>query len=109
MATLALIIAVVALVIAIAAYRRTGGVGELQNQIQTLSSTTDSVRDRTADALNRLEQLVRFRASAVRSEEHTSELQSHSDLVCRLLLEKKKKKIKTPTATAKQQNSVLDE
>src|SRR5438034_2669815 len=27
-----------------------------------------------------------------RSEEHTSELQSHSDLVCRLLLEKKKRK-----------------
>src|SRR5260221_4296025 len=30
--------------------------------------------------------------TATRSEEHTSELQSHSDLVCRLLLEKKKKK-----------------
>src|SRR5438034_7039459 len=32
----------------------------------------------------------------LRSEEHTSELQSHSDLVCRLLLEKKKtnKKLK---------------
>src|SRR5437773_9264381 len=30
-----------------------------------------------------------------RSEEHTSELQSHHDLVCRLLLEKKKKKKKT--------------
>src|SRR5438034_11379629 len=29
--------------------------------------------------------------SRARSEEHTSELQSHSDLVCRLLLEKKKK------------------
>src|SRR5260221_3077591 len=29
----------------------------------------------------------------LRSEEHTSELQSHSDLVCRLLLEKKKKTI----------------
>src|SRR5436190_22231839 len=29
--------------------------------------------------------------SDLRSEEHTSELQSHSDLVCRLLLEKKKK------------------
>src|SRR5438034_9218925 len=29
------------------------------------------------------------RARAERSEEHTSELQSHSDLVCRLLLEKK--------------------
>src|SRR2546427_8213824 len=31
-----------------------------------------------------------------RSEEHTSELQSQSNLVCRLLLEKKKKKNKTP-------------
>src|SRR5438034_1492908 len=30
-----------------------------------------------------------------RSEEHTSELQSHSDLVCRLLLEKKKKRHST--------------
>src|SRR5437667_2933759 len=30
-----------------------------------------------------------------RSEEHTSELQSHHDLVCRLLLEKKKKKRKS--------------
>src|SRR5437588_5630899 len=32
------------------------------------------------------------RSTRSRSEEHTSELQSHSDLVCRLLLEKKKKK-----------------
>src|SRR5215813_14636793 len=32
------------------------------------------------------------RADAVRSEEHTSELQSRPHLVCRLLLEKKKKK-----------------
>src|SRR5688572_32701723 len=32
------------------------------------------------------------RDSAMRSEEHTSELQSQSNLVCRLLLEKKKKK-----------------
>src|SRR5260221_10517059 len=31
--------------------------------------------------------------SHLRSEEHTSELQSHSDLVCRLLLEKKKTSI----------------
>src|SRR5260221_9623161 len=34
----------------------------------------------------------RRRRDVTRSEEHTSELQSHSDLVCRLLLEKKKKK-----------------
>src|SRR5688572_30851636 len=39
---------------------------------------------------------------ATRSEEHTSELQSQSNLVCRLLLEKKKKKKyykKTPKTT----------
>src|SRR5436190_12725490 len=36
-----------------------------------------------------------------RSEEHTSELQSHSDLVCRLLLEKKKKKKKPDVQTQK--------
>src|SRR5206468_12378297 len=35
-----------------------------------------------------------IRARINRSEEHTSELQSRSDLVCRLLLEKKKKKKK---------------
>src|SRR2546430_8962319 len=37
---------------------------------------------------------VTSRAAARRSEEHTSELQSQSNLVCRLLLEKKKKKKK---------------
>src|SRR5438034_5311248 len=34
--------------------------------------------------------LSEWREEEKRSEEHTSELQSHSDLVCRLLLEKKK-------------------
>src|SRR5947207_7070807 len=41
---------------------------------------------------------MRIPASS-RSEEHTSELQSHSDLVCRLLLEKKKKKHERNTIT----------
>src|SRR2546430_3177726 len=36
------------------------------------------------------------RRRAVRSEEHTSELQSQSNLVCRLLLEKKKKNESEP-------------
>src|SRR5438034_3789619 len=35
----------------------------------------------------------------IRSEEHTSELQSHSDLVCRLLLEKKKSKMNKMAST----------
>src|SRR5260221_7556113 len=36
---------------------------------------------------------IRQNCFSPRSEEHTSEVQSHSDLVCRLLLEKKKKKL----------------
>src|SRR2546430_5099219 len=40
---------------------------------------------------------TRRRAEQRRSEEHTSELQSQSNLVCRLLLEKKKKKKKKTT------------
>src|SRR5216683_3504916 len=43
------------------------------------------------------------RTCTTRSEEHTSELQSRSDLVCRLLLEKKKKKQKQKSNTEKQQ------
>src|SRR5260370_28664019 len=38
-------------------------------------------------------------AVSQRSEEHTSELQSHLNLVCRLLLEKKKKRPAFPTHT----------
>src|SRR5436190_16991090 len=39
-------------------------------------------------------------AARPRSEEHTSELQSHSDLVCRLLLEKKKRASRAPREPA---------
>src|SRR2546427_8432974 len=48
---------------------------------------------RTAKEVGRTDgSYIRFDTnSAVRSEEHTSELQSQSNLVCRLLLEKKKK------------------
>src|SRR5690242_21208722 len=55
-------------------------------------------RGRTADRPHRA-QRRRVRARVHRSEEHTSELQSHVNLVCRLLLEKKKKKIKSSILT----------
>src|SRR5438132_10881727 len=59
----------------------------------TLFRSSTSARDpRTRDALrsySRMEPKY-SKNTARRSEEHTSELQSHSDLVCRLLLEKKK-------------------
>src|SRR3989440_784341 len=42
------------------------------------------------------------RGLALRSEEHTSELQSRSDLVCRLLLEKKNNSRYTPSAAVEE-------
>src|SRR5688572_31439341 len=49
---------------------------------------------------------TKFGGGSIRSEEHTSELQSQSNLVCRLLLEKKKKKKnkKTTKIKKKKQN-----
>src|SRR2546421_6393231 len=53
--------------------------------------------------------LAEFAGLWLRSEEHTSELQSRSDLVCRLLLEKKKKVKKNTetTETVTHQASVV--
>src|SRR2546422_6436632 len=45
--------------------------------------------------LTQIQRFDHIGAMLVRSEEHTSELQSRLHLVCRLLLEKKKKSIKT--------------
>src|SRR5216683_1880937 len=53
----------------------------------------------------RFRNLRRSRDIPPRSEEHTSELQSRSDLVCRLLLEKKKKKPMTTVYMEKNNNS----
>src|SRR5260221_2085839 len=47
--------------------------------------------DRKSTRLNSSHTVISYAVFCLRSEEHTSELQSHSDLVCRLLLEKKTK------------------
>src|SRR5437016_11518338 len=56
----------------------------------------DCLHGSVAQQLLQVQQKMRERvwAAAQRSEEHTSELQSLTNLVCRLLLEKKKKKSK---------------
>src|SRR5260221_6341364 len=56
---------------------------------QPLSVTSSSMEVPARRALTRTDPSSGVNLIA-RSEEHTSELQSHSDLVCRLLLEKKK-------------------
>src|SRR6266581_6098738 len=58
----------------------------------TLFRSTRTIPRSTAASRSRRRR-SRLRGSATRSEEHTSELQSPVHLVCRLLLEKKKKTI----------------
>src|SRR5260221_8786444 len=50
-----------------------------------------------------IEESARMLGISERSEEHTSELQSHSDLVCRLLLEKKKPLTRTSLSSTSSQ------
>src|SRR5437588_12650609 len=57
---------------------------------QPSSTVTIAVAARTAACSARRSPTLTSEVFTARSEEHTSELQSHSDLVCRLLLEKKK-------------------
>src|SRR5438477_4985203 len=47
-------------------------------------------------------------STPTRSEEHTSELQSHVNLVCRLLLEKKKRRVGSSSSRLRRQGSEED-
>src|SRR5438046_8279871 len=72
--------------------------GELRGKVRQLAALEIHLLEQLADAprdLGVARALVngeRLAQDGVRSEEHTSELQSLTNLVCRLLLEKKKKK-----------------
>src|SRR5262245_65166610 len=77
--------------------REVFGPGENSVSSTPLGTTIASapIFSRMARARNRLTAVTRFarrNGSVTRSEEHTSELQSLRHLVCRLLLEKKKRK-----------------
>src|SRR5438067_11360123 len=61
---------------------------------RSLSLTLVQLRGNDLDGAQQTLQKGLTRIPSRRSEEHTSELQSRFDLVCRLLLEKKKKKDK---------------
>src|SRR5260370_20433133 len=58
---------------------------------KTITRTLRELQETTQAAVEQSKQTASSAVSE-RSEEHTSELQSHLNLVCRLLLEKKKKK-----------------
>src|SRR5699024_12803687 len=63
-----------------------------QNEAQSvLESTSDRLSEQIEDAEEKFQSETAEASDDERSEEHTSELQSRFDLVCRLLLEKKNK------------------
>src|SRR5215467_718416 len=66
---------------------------ELDQRLLSVQPVLGLVPDHALPAVDHLGSnlLAAVRGQAVRSEEHTSELQSPCNLVCRLLLEKKKK------------------
>src|SRR5260221_8073249 len=59
-------------------------------------SSSASCRDRKSTRLNSSHTVISYAVFCLKKKEHTSELQSHSDLVCRLLLEKKKTRLDFP-------------
>src|SRR2546421_7298040 len=63
---------------------------ERSSDLQNRSSPTSCTRDDSASVSFPQPDQSSSASPSSRSEEHTSELQSRSDLVCRLLLEKKK-------------------
>src|SRR2546430_6188428 len=60
-------------------------------QLTTITFHSASLRNRKCPYHATVMKIFEIVSSRMRSEEHTSELQSQSNLVCRLLLEKKKK------------------
>src|SRR5260221_5962677 len=70
----------------------------LKDAEEAMKSDNKESIDSKAQALS-----SRYSPCCRRSEEHTSELQSHSDLVCRLLLEKKKNNSVGPLTDSKGQ------
>src|SRR5205085_4788865 len=65
----------------------------VDDELQLAAVDAASVVGRLEVGVGALPAVADEHADRARSEEHTSELQSQSNLVCRLLLEKKKKKM----------------
>lgn len=59
MSALAFLIAILALVIAVAAYRRTGGMKEVNERLEALSANVGPLREKAADKLEKLSEAVR--------------------------------------------------
>jgi hypothetical protein len=59
MARLALLVSLIALVIAVLAYKEAGGTRALQDSVRSLQGALDVARKETADALARFEQALR--------------------------------------------------
>src|SRR5260221_8769669 len=73
-------------------HKRLCAVCSQRRKDQSSCAITPPCTDRKSTRLNSSHTVISYAVFCLKKKEHTSELQSHSDLVCRLLLEKKKNK-----------------
>jgi hypothetical protein len=80
MGTLALIIAIIALIMAFMALQKVGGLGDLKKQTEVLTQigdaiikATNSLREKTADVLDKLESGLRSREQKAGAKKETKE------------------------------------
>ena len=73
MEVLTFLIALLALVVALLAYVRAGGKEEIRKQMDDLGVRADTAREKTADVLDRLEQMVRGKQARAEESEAKDE------------------------------------
>ena len=79
MSALTLIISIIALVLAIVSFKRTGGMQDLKNQINSLESIMGPLREKTANALEKMEKALRKTGKGEKPEKKEEETGGSED------------------------------
>jgi DNA-binding protein H-NS len=94
MLTITFIISIIALIISILAYRRTGGARELKKTVDNLSSTMESLKDRTGESVR--EQVEKLTSVTESLREKTADAIDRLEKSLRARPEKKRTRKKPP-------------
>ena len=94
MLTVTLIIAIIALFLSVLAYRRAGGAKELRKTVDSLSSTMESLKERTGDSLR--EQVEKLTSVTETLKERTADAIDRVEKSLRARPEKRRTKKKSP-------------
>ena len=75
LAILALMLSILALVFSILAYQKSGGMEDLKKQVASLTTVTDTLREKLADTLDRLEKALRKKVEEAEAQPETKVVQ----------------------------------